>query len=82
MFFVTDESLATTPLPLLPPFWISQPPTSALFSNSTGLRLECSAGGDPAPVVEWFQEDAVITRSLSGLRVLLDNGTMIFPPFR
>ena len=72
----------TTPVPLLPPFWISQPPNSAVFSNSTGLRLECSAGGDPAPVVEWFQEDAVITRSLNGLRVLLDNGTMVFPPFR
>lgn len=67
---------------LIPPYWMSEPPNSAVFSNSSGLRLDCSAGGAPSPVVEWFQEDQIITRSLNGLRIILENGTMVFPPFR
>lgn len=59
-----------------------EPPNEAVFSNSTGLRLDCVASGLPRPVIEWYQEDQIITHNLHGLRVVLANGSLVFPPFR
>lgn len=64
------------------PRWRLQPPNWATFSNSSGLRLECVATGDPPPTVEWFQEDQLITHNLHGLRVVMPNGSLVFPRFK
>ena len=68
--------------PLEGPRWLSEPPREAVFSNSTGLRLDCSAVGDDGVDIEWLQQDQVITRDLHGLRMVMKNGTLVFPPFR
>ena len=54
----------------------------AQFSNSSGLRLECLATGEPPPTIEWYQEDELITHNLHGLRIVVQNGSLLFPPFR
>ena len=65
-----------------PPQWRIEPHNVATFSNSTGVRLECLATGDPPPTVEWYQEDQLITHNLHGLRVVMPNGSLVFPPFK
>ena len=63
------------------PQWTVQPPNEMSFSNSTGTKLECMASGDPLPTIEWFQEDQLIVENLHGLRVVMPNGSLIFPAF-
>ena len=65
------------------PIWRIEPPRHAVFSNSSGARLECVALGEPPPTIEWYQTDSrLITRNLHGLRLVMANGTLIFPPFK
>ena len=64
------------------PMWRIEPPRSAVFSNSTGARVECVATGTPPPTVEWYQEDQLITHNIHGLRIVMTNGTLVFPPFK
>ena len=63
------------------PQWRIQPPNQITFSNSSGARLECLASGNPPPSVEWFQEDQLITQNLHGIRMVMPNGSLVFPPF-
>ena len=63
------------------PQWRTQPPNEITFSNSTGARLECLASGNPSPSVEWFQEDQLISQNLHGIRMVMPNGSLVFPPF-
>ena len=63
------------------PQWRIQPPNTVTFSNSTGARLECVASGNPAPSIEWFQEDQLISQNLHGIRMVMPNGSLVFPPF-
>ena len=63
------------------PQWCTQPPNEITFSNSTGARLECLASGNPSPSVEWFQEDQLISQNLHGIRMVMPNGSLVFPPF-
>lgn len=64
------------------PQWQVQPANEVIFSNSTGARLECSASGHPPPLVEWFQEDELISQNLHGIRVVMPNGSLVFPAFK
>lgn len=64
------------------PIWRIEPPRSAVFSNSTGARVECVATGAPPPTVEWYKEDQLITHNIHGLRIVMTNGTLVFPPFK
>ena len=65
------------------PQWRSQPPANQItFSNSTGARLECLASGNPPPSVEWFQEDQLISQNLHGIRMVMPNGSLVFPAFK
>ena len=64
------------------PQWRIEPPKAAVFSNSSGARVECVAFGSPNPTIEWYQEDNLITHNLHGLRIVMANGSLVFPPFR
>lgn len=64
------------------PQWRVQPGNEINFSNSTGARLECVASGNPPPSVEWFQEDELISQNLHGIRMVMPNGSLVFPPFK
>ncbi len=40
----------------LGPSFAHEPPPLVLFSNSSGLVLDCLARGEPAPIVDWVDE--------------------------
>ena len=64
------------------PIWRIEPPRTEVFSNSTGARVECVAAGMPPPSIEWYQDDQLITHNIHGLRIVMTNGTLVFPPFK
>ena len=72
---------ASTPDRGSAPQWTVQPPNEVSFSNSTGTKLECMASGKPLPTIEWLQEDELIAQNLHGLRMVMPNGSLIFPAF-
>ncbi|TGZ53114.1 Uncharacterized protein DBV15_05473 [Temnothorax longispinosus] len=64
------------------PVFILEPPSTLVFSNTTGSQLGCSAHGSPTPHVTWITSpDQRSVTAVPGLRQLLGNGTLYFPPF-
>ena len=63
------------------PRFIYEPPSFHGFSNSTGGSLTCSAHGLPTPRLTWVDGKEQPVRTVPGLRHVLENGTLIFPPF-
>lgn len=43
--------------------------------------MECTAKGNPVPTVDWLAADGGSVASISGIRHVLENGTIYFPPF-
>ncbi len=39
------------------PSFIAQPPAMVLYSNNTGLVLDCLARGEPPPLIDWVDEN-------------------------
>ena len=35
------------------PAFLQTPPAEVLYSNNTGLILDCLARGDPPPIIDW-----------------------------
>ncbi|XP_069692741.1 cell adhesion molecule Dscam2-like [Periplaneta americana] len=63
------------------PMFLSEPPSKVEFTNSSGGRVDCSARGNPAPLVEWHGADNLHVSSIPAVRVVLNNGSIYFPPF-
>ncbi|XP_058795689.1 cell adhesion molecule Dscam2 isoform X3 [Phymastichus coffea] len=64
------------------PVFVMEPPSTLVFSNTTGSQLSCSAHGSPTPHVTWIASpDQRPVNAVPGLRQLLGNGTLYFPPF-
>ncbi|XP_076279934.1 Down syndrome cell adhesion molecule 3 isoform X5 [Lasioglossum baleicum] len=64
------------------PVFVLEPPSTLVFSNTTGSQLSCSAHGSPTPHVTWITSpDQRPVTAVPGLRQLLGNGTLYFPPF-
>ncbi|XP_044017269.1 Down syndrome cell adhesion molecule-like protein Dscam2 [Aphidius gifuensis] len=64
------------------PVFIVEPPSTLVFSNTTGSQLSCAAHGSPTPHVTWITSpDQRTVTAVPGLRQLLGNGTLYFPPF-
>ncbi|XP_067127158.1 cell adhesion molecule Dscam1-like isoform X1 [Centruroides vittatus] len=59
----------------------SQPPLVVEFTNSTGSLVTCSARGNPTPIIRWIKTDGTDVTRIQGLRHVLSNGTLYFPPF-
>lgn len=59
-------------------------PTNRIdFSNSTGAVVECRSSGNPAPEIIWVrQSDGTAVGDVPGLRQVLSNGNLVFPPFQ
>jgi len=54
-----------------------------VFSNSSGGRLDCAAEGSPDPRVEWvLGSDGSPVVPVPGARVVMANGSLVFPAFR
>jgi hypothetical protein len=63
------------------PVFVGEPPPKLEFTNSSGGRIGCSARGNPEPTVEWLGPDNVAVSSIPGIRIVLNNGSIYFPPF-
>ncbi|KAJ8679750.1 hypothetical protein QAD02_015537, partial [Eretmocerus hayati] len=64
------------------PIFLLEPPSTLVFSNTTGSQLSCSAHGSPPPLVTWITSpDQRLVSAVPGLRQLMGNGTLYFPPF-
>lgn len=44
--------------------------------------MECRASGNPPPEVIWIRSDGTAVGDVPGLRQVLSNGNLVFPPFR
>ncbi|XP_021929580.1 Down syndrome cell adhesion molecule-like protein Dscam2 isoform X6 [Zootermopsis nevadensis] len=64
------------------PVYIKEPPNRVDFSNTTGAVVECSARGNPVPEIIWVRSDGTAVGDVPGLRQVLPNGNLVFPPFR
>lgn len=59
--------------------FIKVPPGQVDFSNNTGARIECRAGG--AATVTWVAPDLTPVSNITGLRRVYPDGTLVFSPF-
>uniref|UniRef100_T1J817 Down syndrome cell adhesion molecule-like protein Dscam2 n=1 Tax=Strigamia maritima TaxID=126957 RepID=T1J817_STRMM len=64
------------------PVFTTGPPLRVDFANSTGARIDCTARGNPSPLVKWTLLDGNSADDIPGLRHVLSNGSLIFLPFR
>ncbi|XP_076065820.1 cell adhesion molecule Dscam1-like isoform X6 [Oratosquilla oratoria] len=65
------------------PVFTEEPSNRVDFSNSTGATLHCAVRGRPDPSIVWVRaDDGSAIGDVPGLRKVLSNGTLIFPPFR
>ncbi|XP_053683718.1 cell adhesion molecule Dscam2 [Sabethes cyaneus] len=64
------------------PVFLKEPTNRIDFSNSTGAEVECSATGNPPPEMIWIRSDGTAVGEVPGLRQILPNGNLVFPPFR
>lgn len=64
------------------PVFIKEPDNRIDFSNSTGSVVECRANGSPPPEIIWVRSDGTAVGDVPGLRQVLPNGNLVFPPFR
>ncbi|XP_024944983.1 Down syndrome cell adhesion molecule-like protein Dscam2 isoform X2 [Cephus cinctus] len=82
LFFLLTVSSYAAVLGQQGPVFILEPPSMLIFSNTTGSQLSCSAHGSPTPHVTWISSsDQRSVTAVPGLRQLLGNGTLYFPPF-
>lgn len=64
------------------PVFVKEPINRIDFSNSTGAVVECRASGNPAPEIIWVRSDGTAVGDVPGLRQVLSNGNLVFPPFQ
>ncbi|XP_023247278.1 Down syndrome cell adhesion molecule-like protein Dscam2 [Copidosoma floridanum] len=64
------------------PIFVKEPPNRIDFSNGTGAVIECQARGNPQPDIIWIRSDGTAVGDVPGLRQVLPNGNLVFPPFR
>uniref|UniRef100_T1IT70 Ig-like domain-containing protein n=1 Tax=Strigamia maritima TaxID=126957 RepID=T1IT70_STRMM len=64
------------------PYFIQEPSSRVDFTNKTGVQIRCTANGKPPPEIAWSLEDGSTAKDLTGLRLALPDGSLVFPPFR
>ncbi|XP_032672554.1 Down syndrome cell adhesion molecule-like protein Dscam2 isoform X7 [Odontomachus brunneus] len=87
MMFLLATFLALTNVALaedesMGPVFVKEPPNRVDFSNGTGAVVECQARGNPQPDIIWVRADGTAVGDVPGLRQVLPNGNLVFPPFR
>ncbi|XP_050040863.3 cell adhesion molecule Dscam1-like isoform X1 [Dermacentor andersoni] len=72
----------TGPTPSLRgPRFTLEPPHRLEFSNASGGEIRCEAHGEPPPQVMWATADAVPVVLVPGVRLVAEDGALVFPPF-
>ncbi|KAK7868985.1 hypothetical protein R5R35_013907 [Gryllus longicercus] len=64
------------------PVFVREPPNRVDFSNTTGAEVACVARGKPTAEIIWVRADGTAVGDVPGLRQVLANGNLVFPPFR
>uniref|UniRef100_T1IT66 Down syndrome cell adhesion molecule-like protein Dscam2 n=1 Tax=Strigamia maritima TaxID=126957 RepID=T1IT66_STRMM len=64
------------------PQFVYEPPDLVQFSNINGSTVKCQGRGKPQPTVAWLLSDGTPVSSVPGLRQLMYNGQLRFPPFK
>ncbi|KAG4065278.1 hypothetical protein HA402_012720, partial [Bradysia odoriphaga] len=81
-YLSSPGSTANTEADTKGPMFLKEPINRIDFSNSTGSVVECRASGNPAPEIIWVRSDGTAVGDVPGLRQVLSNGNLVFPPFR
>ncbi|XP_022258397.1 Down syndrome cell adhesion molecule-like protein Dscam2, partial [Limulus polyphemus] len=63
------------------PKFLVEPLNLIEFSNDTGGSAHCATNGYPSPRIQWITENGEDVTHVPGLRHVLPNGTLYFPPF-
>ncbi|XP_042226887.1 Down syndrome cell adhesion molecule-like protein Dscam2, partial [Homarus americanus] len=63
------------------PTFSQEPPHHLDFTNTSGASVNCVAEGVPEPTVSWTYQDGRPLDQMEGVRQVLENGTLVFPPF-
>ncbi|XP_055715624.1 cell adhesion molecule Dscam2 isoform X2 [Phlebotomus papatasi] len=82
IFATPKVDAATNDADLKGPVFLKEPTNRVDFSNSTGAVVECKASGNPPPEIIWVRSDGTAVGDVPGLRQILPNGNLVFPPFR
>lgn len=82
LFFFFAAAVSSNEADLKGPVFTKEPLNRIDFSNSTGAVVECRASGNPPPEIIWVRSDGTAVGDVPGLRQVLSNGNLVFPPFR
>lgn len=82
LFAAINAAPATTDEENKGPVFLKEPINRIDFSNSTGAVVECRASGNPPPEIIWVRSDGTAVGDVPGLRQVLSNGNLVFPPFQ
>ncbi|XP_071517586.1 cell adhesion molecule Dscam2-like isoform X2 [Panulirus ornatus] len=63
------------------PTFSQEPPRHLHFTNTTGATINCVAQGVPTPTLTWTLHHGRQLEQVEGLREVLANGSLVFPPF-
>ncbi|XP_071517137.1 cell adhesion molecule Dscam2-like [Panulirus ornatus] len=63
------------------PTFSQEPPRHLHFTNTTGATINCVAQGAPTPTITWTLHQGRQLQQVEGLREVLANGSLVFPPF-
>ncbi|VVC29919.1 Fibronectin type III,Immunoglobulin subtype,Immunoglobulin-like domain,Immunoglobulin-like [Cinara cedri] len=66
---------------LIGPAFRLVPPFNVQFSNDTGTKVDCTAFGNPVPQIQWYLEDGTRVMTIPRIRVVHQNGSLIFLRF-
>lgn len=66
---------------LIGPAFRLVPPFNVQFSNDTGIKIDCTAFGNPTPQVQWYLEDGTRVMTIPKTREVHQNGSLIFLSF-
>lgn len=53
-----------------------------MFFSFSAKSKECRASGSPPPEIIWVRSDGTAVGDVPGLRQVLSNGNLVFPPFQ
>ncbi|XP_037298697.1 uncharacterized protein LOC119190582 [Manduca sexta] len=62
------------------PSFVAEPPALVQYLASRGVRVRCTARGEPAPALAWITDDGTLLDDRPGLRRVYNNGTLEMLP--
>ncbi|CAF3435968.1 unnamed protein product [Rotaria socialis] len=86
-FGIYQQAFCTIHYPIGPSFVSAITTKQKVYYNNKGIRLDCSAIGNPSPILTWFRmngsdEQSWIYVQSSEFIDLYDNGSLFIRPFR